>query len=227
MRAPEKIGIPTCGNHLDEPCDGGHGQSRKDCPYCETVVLAPESDCYHCIGLPEYRAPKAPSLDFERASRTLYLAIRGESLYEPHIYCREGAGEPQPLPQRLDLWDGGTFEWGYGGTGPTYLAMCLLAHLTADGIYALSMRHRFKWEVIAKLERYQDWQLTGDQLMEWVKYRPISRDERFRWLSRDEQGMYIDMDLIESNPSECCDGKQVWDRPNRARCTSCGRITDY
>ena len=66
-----------------------------------------------------------------------------------------------PLAVRLDLVnhspDG--FAWGYGGSGPTQLALAILANCTNDKT-ALEWYQPFKWRVIAKLPRREAWTLT-------------------------------------------------------------------
>jgi hypothetical protein len=59
-------------------------------------------------------------------------------------------------------------EWGYGGSGPSQLAWCLLREcgLTKPQTEALYMR--FKADVIANLPR-EGFTLTKKQVMDWVK----------------------------------------------------------
>jgi hypothetical protein len=71
------------------------------------------------------------------------------------------------LNPRLDLWNHSPsgFEWGYGGSGPTQLALAILANHCQDDDRALNFRHRFKWAVIAELP-YRSWTLTTKEINE-------------------------------------------------------------
>src|SRR6185437_10265213 len=64
-----------------------------------------------------------------------------------------------PLNKRLDLVnhspDG--FAWGYGGSGPSQLALALLADALEDDKLALSYYQTFKWEKIATINQDIDW----------------------------------------------------------------------
>jgi hypothetical protein len=73
----------------------------------------------------------------------------------------------RPLNPRQDLYnhspDG--FEWGYGGSGPTQLALAILADYLNDDEQALNLYQRFKWEVIATLPK-KSWTLNEHQIRE-------------------------------------------------------------
>ncbi|HEC66591.1 MAG TPA: hypothetical protein ENI23_15050 [bacterium] len=71
-----------------------------------------------------------------------------------------------PLKLRLDLYnhspDG--FEWGYGGSGPTQLALALLADFMGDE-YALANYHAFRDAFTSKIEQDKDyWHITDGEL---------------------------------------------------------------
>lgn len=70
------------------------------------------------------------------------------------------------LPTRLDLRnhspDG--FEWGYGGSGPSQLALALCAHALDDGPRALRVYQHFKWQHVAKFPQ-AGWRLTDEQIV--------------------------------------------------------------
>jgi hypothetical protein len=67
-----------------------------------------------------------------------------------------------PLRLRLDLWNHSPtgFEWGYGGSGPAQLALALLADALGDDARAVRLHQRFKWEIVARLERDEEWELS-------------------------------------------------------------------
>lgn len=71
----------------------------------------------------------------------------------------------KPLRPRWDLRnhspDG--FEWGYGGSGPSQLALAPLADHFGDDHKALDLYQLFKWSVIAEIHS-SEWQLTSAQI---------------------------------------------------------------
>lgn len=81
------------------------------------------------------------------------------------------------LNPRLDLrtHSPAEFEWGYGGSGPSQLALALLADHLGDDEQALNLYQRFKWSVIAELPRHI-WKLTSrdvDRALEKIREQEI------------------------------------------------------
>lgn len=76
----------------------------------------------------------------------------------------------RPLPLRLDLYthspDG--FEWGYGGSGPSQLALALCADALGDDRRALGLYQHFKWQHVAKFPQ-AGWRLTEEQIVTDVR----------------------------------------------------------
>ena len=74
-----------------------------------------------------------------------------------------------PLNPRLDLRKHSLtgFEWGYGGSGPTQLALAILADCVGDEL-ALQHYQEFKRAVIESLPRRR-WTLLEEQIQETVK----------------------------------------------------------
>jgi hypothetical protein len=70
-----------------------------------------------------------------------------------------------PLDPRLDLRNHSPngFEWGYGGSGPSQLALALLADHLRDDALALQRYQRFKWIVVAGLPA-PGWTLTSSEI---------------------------------------------------------------
>jgi len=70
-----------------------------------------------------------------------------------------------PLNPRHDLYnhspDG--FEWGYGGSGPSQLALAILADCLGRNNPSVRIYHEFKWKVIANLPD-QEWTLTEKEI---------------------------------------------------------------
>lgn len=80
------------------------------------------------------------------------------------------------LPLRLDLYNHSPtgFEWGYGGSGPAQLALALLADVLGDERRAIKLHQKFKWKVIAALNRdigtrTDQWELTDVDVLDFVE----------------------------------------------------------
>lgn len=69
------------------------------------------------------------------------------------------------LPPRNDLInhspDG--FEWGYGGSGPSQLALALCADALGDDERAKGIYQHFKWQHVAIFPQ-AGWRLTDEQI---------------------------------------------------------------
>jgi hypothetical protein len=107
--------------------------------------------------------------------KRLYFGWRDEETDECIVeVLTDGDIEAQPLPARRDLRDHGSggFEWSYGGSGSTQLALAILAdHFcaglgnssgTADAL-ALRYYQKFKRRVVARLVT-DAWRLTTDDI---------------------------------------------------------------
>src|SRR5258708_5548956 len=75
---------------------------------------------------------------------------------------------PRELPIRLDLRNHSPtgFDWSYAGSGPSQLALALLADALGDDDTALNYYQQFKWDVVTKLGAA--WTLTAEQIREAV-----------------------------------------------------------
>jgi len=80
------------------------------------------------------------------------------------VYVVEGLRRT-PLSLHLELRnhspDG--FAWGYGGSGPSQLALAILANLVGDK-KAVLWYQPFKWRWIAQLQREEPWSLSEKQI---------------------------------------------------------------
>jgi hypothetical protein len=95
----------------------------------------------------------------------LYRGIRydGYNGWRRKVFVDE-----KPLDMRTDLLElSNAFEWGYGGSGPSQLALALLAdHFQnqPDGDErAIALHYKFEREVIKKLPR-PEWKLTSEEV---------------------------------------------------------------
>jgi len=75
-----------------------------------------------------------------------------------------------PLKVRLELRNHSPtgFEWGYGGSGPSQLALALLADFTGDDALALSKYQEFKRTFIATIDG-DTWRMDGATIRRWLQ----------------------------------------------------------
>ena len=71
-----------------------------------------------------------------------------------------------PLNPRLDLRPHSPtgFAWGYAGSGPSQLAVAILADYYGDDHFALARYMAFEFAVIASLDPTKGWKLTGSDI---------------------------------------------------------------
>jgi len=68
------------------------------------------------------------------------------------------------------------FCWGYGGSGPSQLALAILRdHFDGDRERALALYMDFKWKVIQKLPMDKDFILTDEQVESAISEIDITR----------------------------------------------------
>lgn len=96
----------------------------------------------------------------------LYAGERAGSVV--HVSVIE-AGASRPLNPRRDLrnhsLDG--FQWGYGGSGPSQLALAMVADATADADLALRCYQDWKREWVAGLQ-VETWTLPATTVIAWA-----------------------------------------------------------
>jgi len=63
------------------------------------------------------------------------------------------------------------FNWGYGGSGPTQLALAICIELFGE-LYAMRWYHDFKWKFVAKWPQGEDFEIELE-LSEFMKIREI------------------------------------------------------
>lgn len=62
------------------------------------------------------------------------------------------------------------FSWGYGGSGPAQLALAIMLKFT-DKKNASNLHQDFKWEILAKLPKNENFILPIDGVEDWVDER--------------------------------------------------------
>lgn len=108
--------------------------------------------------------------------KALTTQYRGTILRDARAVTVDG----RALPARLDLQrhspDG--FAWGYGGSGPTQLALAICCDFLGDDARAFGIYQAFKWRIVAQLPRLEAWALTGQQVFDAVTV--LEREARGR-----------------------------------------------
>lgn len=81
-----------------------------------------------------------------------------------------GVSHKEPIDWRLDEKSHSPtgLEWGYGGSGPSQLAWCILRECGLTQPQAAKLYMQFKAEVIAKLP-HDGFTLTTNEVMNWVR----------------------------------------------------------
>ncbi len=97
--------------------------------------------------------------------------------------------EGEDLPLRLDIHshspDG--FEWGYGGSGPSQLALALIAHAMQDDELTKRLYPQFRDVGIATIQQDM-WMLSSTDIQKWVEsFLEIERWVAYGQESRDPQ----------------------------------------
>jgi hypothetical protein len=92
----------------------------------------------------------------------------------------QSKGDSYLLPLRLDIVKHSPtgFEWGYGGSGPSQLALAILADCVSDEV-ALALHIKFKMQFVAKLHRDRPWKLGDKQVVQFVlaNMKPLKQQE--------------------------------------------------
>ena len=106
----------------------------------------------------------------QNAQPTEEVFYQGARTYHGADVVRVDLNKSDPLRWRLDLQNHSPtgFEWSYGGSGPSQLALALLADATGNDESALRFYQDFKWDVVARLP-YEGWRLPLSEVKEWVQ----------------------------------------------------------
>jgi len=80
------------------------------------------------------------------------------------------SGMHRSLAPRFDLRSHSPtgFSWGYGGSGPSQLALAILADFTGDDAEALRFYQQFKWAFVSNWPERAGWNIDGKQIGEWL-----------------------------------------------------------
>lgn len=64
------------------------------------------------------------------------------------------------------------FNWGYGGSGPSQLALAILLDFTGSATVALEHYQRFKWDKVAFLGSH--WEMTAQEIRDWLLKKGVA-----------------------------------------------------
>jgi hypothetical protein len=83
------------------------------------------------------------------------------------------------------------FSWGYGGSGPSQLALAILLDYLGDRERALRLYQRFKLLTTARWDGDANWKLTGSQIDDIV----AELEEEMETEGRQEAATYAELGL--------------------------------
>lgn len=126
---------------------------------------------------------------------TEYLGRRVPSAKVPYAGVTVLVGRHELTPnhsQRVFNHSPDGFEWGYGGSGPSQLALAILLDFLeakkkndAATQEALHWKHEFKTHFVSRFE-HGEWYLTGSQIRTWIEehrrnhpFEPVSPEDFF------------------------------------------------
>lgn len=100
-----------------------------------------------------------------------------QGVYHENAVYIDGARISTANSRRLrDHAPDGGVSWGYGGSGPSQLALALLLHFGATDDEALSWYREFKEEVIVPLPP-ENFTMKNERVKEWVEAKRIFTNE--------------------------------------------------
>lgn len=86
------------------------------------------------------------------------------------ILSRENGYVKTNVPHAIVRHSPAGFDWGYGGSGPSDLALNVLFAVTNDREIADRYYMQFKWDFIAKLP-FEGGVIRRDEILDWLKER--------------------------------------------------------
>ncbi len=92
-------------------------------------------------------------------------AFTGQAKTRAVWFGTEPLTPDESLKHRNHSLDG--FSWGYGGSGPSQLALAVLLKVT-DPETALSLYQQFKWDHVANWPSDGDWLITVAEVKRWL-----------------------------------------------------------
>ena len=96
--------------------------------------------------------------------------VRAMQLHD--VICRREAGSAivEGIRQEWVWRSPSGFEWGYGGSGPSDLALNILLQATGDRDFSAKYHQAFKWQFVAKLPA-DGGVIAARDVESWIKER--------------------------------------------------------
>lgn len=63
------------------------------------------------------------------------------------------------------------FAWGYGGSGPSQLALAIMVDATKDQQQAQQLYQQFKWAVVAVADGAKEFRVSLSDVQSWIAGR--------------------------------------------------------
>jgi hypothetical protein len=97
-------------------------------------------------------------------SGKVYIGVRLDRRVEVTV-IEDSGQRAHALCPRLDLVNHSSrgFEYGYGGSGPSQLALALCADALGDDVRAKKIHQAYKWAHVVHFEG-ERWRLTADEV---------------------------------------------------------------
>ena len=147
--------LPHAGHKLAITTAGGD--------FAPEMITVSCDDCHQSLleFTPEREGSRWANLDL----------VRYEGRYdsERDVYSVEvfkPGRAPYPLQERQDIVNHSPtgIAWGYGGSGPAQCSLAILMDYFGETDLVRRLYQEFKFRVIAKLPRDENWSLTGTQI---------------------------------------------------------------
>ncbi len=106
---------------------------------------------------------------FEEVPITYYGDKNGHTVWREGRVLRH---EPS-----LKVWNHSPtgFSWGYGGSGPSQLALALLLDVTGDAVLSSRLHQAFRWGFVAQWQ--ETWTINSTTIREWIAKQEPRRME--------------------------------------------------
>lgn len=114
-----------------------------------------------------------------RPKTTTYEGFRDE---DGVIVMADGRTLSPDASQRIVNHSPDGFEWGYGGSGPSQLALAILLDYTQDRKLSQRLYQNFKWTFTSRLPRNIQgvaWKITGEDIETFLQKEtaPTGKEE--------------------------------------------------
>ena len=106
------------------------------------------------------------SLEQKGGKLTVYAGFR-HSCGIGHQLVAKDDDILSPMPSQKLHYYSPDFNWGYGGAGPSQLALALLLDVTGDPAVSLPHHQQFKWQFVSNWGN--TWSITSNEIRAWLQ----------------------------------------------------------